>query len=155
MPGQLERRSKPLTACSRSSRVFPPGRIINLGIRTAFQPFPTSESLPCCSDSRRSSIIHPSAPPYPFLFFRLLFLPDAEETAKDPSFDVPSLVSPSSSLFPLAVEVTQDQPAETCSLPSFLSLSSSIASSLVFSRFFCSSFYVVFQETIKSFVLFP
>lgn len=71
------------------------------------------------------SIIHPSAPPYPFLFFRLLFLPDAEETAKDPSFDVPSLVSPSSSLFPLAVEVTQDQPAETCSLPSFLSLSAS------------------------------
>ena len=64
MPGQLERRSKPLTACSRSSRVFPPGRIINLGIRTAFQPFPTSESLPCCSDSGRFnySSLGPSIP---------------------------------------------------------------------------------------------
>lgn len=151
MPGQLERRSKPLTASSRSSRVFPPGRIINLGIRTAFQPFPTSESLPCCSDSG-GSIIHPSAPPYPFLFFRLLFLPDAEETAKDPSFDVLSLVSPSSSLFPLAVEVTQDQPRETCSLPSFLSLflSLSISACLLFHWFFRSLVFSRFSSPLYS-----
>lgn len=90
--------------------------------------FPTSESLPCCSDSP-ASIIHPSAPLYPFLFFRLLFLPDAEETAKEiPSFDVLSLVSPSSSLFPRPPlrlpKINREKLAAF--LPSSLSLSLSV-----------------------------
>lgn len=58
-----------------------------------------------------------------------------------------SFLSPSSSLFPLAVEVTQDQPRETYSLPSFLSFSLSLSGETVSSSvpsyspgsLFCSS----------------
>lgn len=112
---------------SKSSRVFPAGGIINLGIRTAFQSFPAANLGVClAARTRRVQLFIPGL--HTRFFFRLLFLPDAEETAEYPFFsrssNVLSPVSPSSSLSCSVAEVTRDRPRETYSVLSPLCLRS-------------------------------
>lgn len=97
-----------------------------------------------CSDSGRFNYSSPRPLHTRFSSFVYSFCRTRRKPRRiPPSMFFLSFLSPSSSLFPLAVEVTQDQPRETCSLPSFLSFSISLSvwrdslffRSLVFSRF--------------------
>lgn len=101
-----------------------------------------------CSDSGRFNYSSPRPLHTRFSSFVYSFCRTRRKPRRiPPSMFFLSFLSPSSSLFPLAVEVTQDQPRETCSLPSFLSFSLSLSGETVSSSvpsyspgsLFCSS----------------